>query len=205
MVAGHDAHPKGSVEWLFGQLSTPVVVGWEVVGITALMLVVVGFVASMVVLFSVGYMHGEDGIARYFALLALFTGILVFRRKRIQRQQNVELVKNQRASREARRRLKEASGHLKKDETEAFYEAVLKALTGYLVDKLNMPMADLSKESARRGLEKYEVNDDAIEEYLELADLCEMARYAPTSIEGGMEEVYSRSIKIISQLEQNLR
>ena len=46
---------------------------------------------------------------------------------------------------------------------------------------------------------------EAIEEYLELADICEMARYSPTAIEGGMEEVYSRSIKIISQLEQNLR
>ena len=152
-----------------------------------------------------GFFGSSLFVGLYAGMLGLFIVILVVRRKRILRRQNVELVKNQRASREARRRLKEASGHLKKNETEAFYEAVLKALTGYLVDKLNMPMADLSKESARRGLEKYKVNTGAIEEYLELADLCEMARYAPTSIEGGMEEVYSRSIKIISQLEQNLR
>ncbi len=141
----------------------------------------------------------------YAGIFLLFLGVLLIRRKRIQRQQNVELVKNQRASREARRRLKEAATNMKKNESEAFYEAVLKALTGYLVDKLNIPMADLSKDSARNGLQKYDVKPEAIEEYLELADVCEMARYSPTAIEGGMEEVYSRSIKIISQLEQNLR
>ncbi|MCK5462041.1 MAG: protein BatD, partial [Bacteroidales bacterium] len=130
----------------------------------------------------------------YAGLFILFIGILLIRRKRIQRQQNVELVKNQRASREARRRLKEAATHMKKNESEAFYEAVLKALTGYLVDKLNIPMADLSKDSARKGLQKYDVKPEAIEEYLELADVCEMARYSPTAIEGGMGEVYSRSI-----------
>ncbi|KPL13246.1 MAG: hypothetical protein AMS26_15190 [Bacteroides sp. SM23_62] len=141
----------------------------------------------------------------YTGLFLLFLMVLLIRRKRIQRQQNVELVKNQRASREARRRLKEASTHMKKNESEAFYEAVLKALTGYLVDKLNIPMADLSKDTARKGLQKYNVKSEAIEEYLELADICEMARYSPTATEGGMGEVYARSIKIISQLEQNLR
>lgn len=141
----------------------------------------------------------------YAGLFLLFIGMLLIRRKRIQRQQNVELVKNQRASREARRRLREAATYMKKNESEAFYEAVLKALTGYLVDKLNIPMADLSRESARKGMQKYDVKHEAIEEYLELADVCEMARYSPTAIEGGMGEVYSRSIKIISQLQQNLR
>ena len=158
-------------------------------------------------LFRIG--QGFFGSSIFYLLYAgffiLFIGVLLIRRKRIQRQQNVELVKNQRASREARRRLKEAATYMKKNESEAFYEAVLKALTGYLVDKLNIPMADLSKDSARKGLQKYDVKPEAIEEYLELADVCEMARYSPTSTEGGMGEVYSRSIKIISQLEQNLR
>jgi hypothetical protein len=94
---------------------------------------------------------------------------------------------------------------MKKHEKEAFYEAVLRALTGYLVDKLNIPMADLSKDTARKGMEKYDVKPEFVEEYLELADVCEMARYSPSGTEGGMEGIYSRSIRIISQLEQNLR
>ncbi|MCK4853621.1 MAG: protein BatD, partial [Bacteroidales bacterium] len=158
-------------------------------------------------LFRIG--QGFFGSALFFFLYAgifiLFLLVLLIRRKQIQRQQNVELVKNQRASKEARRRLKQAAAHLKKNESEAFYEAVLKTLTGYLVDKLNIPMADLSKDSARTGLQKYNVKTELIEEYLNLADTCEMARYSPTAAGGGMEEIYSRSIRIISELKQNLR
>jgi hypothetical protein len=141
----------------------------------------------------------------YAGLFLLFISILLVRRKQIQRRQNVELVKNQRASKEARRRLKEAATYMKRNESEAFYEAVLKALTGYLVDKLNIPLADLSKENARKGLQTYQVKPETIDEYLALADLCEMARYAPSATEGGMDGMYTRSIRIISQLEQNLR
>ncbi len=48
-------------------------VGWAVDGLTALMLVVVGLVAMLVMVFSAGYMAGESGLARYFAALSLFT------------------------------------------------------------------------------------------------------------------------------------
>ncbi len=141
----------------------------------------------------------------YLVSLALFLLILFIRRKRIRRMQNVELVRNRRASREASKRLKQAAGHLKQKETEAFYEAVLKALSGYLVDKLNIQLAEMSKERAREGLEGYNIAEDLIAEYFELADTCEMARYAPTSAEGKAEEVYSRSIRVIGKIEQNLR
>ncbi len=47
--------------------------GYAIDGLTAIMLVVVGFVALMVMLFSIGYMEGESGIARYYAVLSLFT------------------------------------------------------------------------------------------------------------------------------------
>ena len=94
---------------------------------------------------------------------------------------------------------------MKKKESEAFYEAVLKGLVGYLVDKLNIPVSEMSKERAREGLEKYNISEELISEYQDLADICEMARYAPTSVEGKVEEVYSRSMKVIGKIEQNLR
>jgi hypothetical protein len=134
-----------------------------------------------------------------------FILLLLLRRKRLRRMQNLELVRNQRASKEARRRLKEASAHLKKGENEAFFESVLKALEGYLVDKLNIPVSEFSKDKARDGLSGYGIGEELISEYLDLADTCEMARYAPSSVEGQVEDVYSRSMKIIGAIEQNLR
>ncbi len=63
-------------------------------------------------LFRIG--QGFFGSSLYYLLYAglflLFIGVLLIRRKRIQRQQNIELVKNQRASREARRQI-EGSGY----------------------------------------------------------------------------------------------
>ncbi len=141
----------------------------------------------------------------YLAALVIFSLVLVIRRKRVRRMQNVALVKNQRASKEARKRLKEASAHMNRNETEAFYEAVLKALVGYLVDKLSIPVSEMSKDKARAGLERYNIEENLITQYLELADICEMARYAPASAEAQVSEVYSRSIKVIGKIEQNLR
>jgi len=141
----------------------------------------------------------------YVIAFGLFLLVLVVRRKRIRRMQNQELVRNQRASKEARKRLREAAGHMKRNEPEAFYEAILKGLVGYLVDKLNISVSEMSKDRAREGLEIYKIPEELIAEYLELADICEMARYAPTSVEGKVEEVYSRSMKVIGKIEQNLR
>lgn len=63
---------SGSFTWFkIGEFA--VSLGYAVDGLTALMLVVVGFVALMVMLFSVGYMKGETGLARYYAVLSLFT------------------------------------------------------------------------------------------------------------------------------------
>ena len=48
--------------------------GWAVDTLAALMLLVVGVVALMVMVFSIGYMAEDPGWVRYFALLSLFTG-----------------------------------------------------------------------------------------------------------------------------------
>lgn len=64
---------SGGYDW-FKAGDVALRVAWSIDSLTAIMLLVVGVVATCVVLFSVGYMHGEKGWVRYFALLALFTG-----------------------------------------------------------------------------------------------------------------------------------
>jgi len=62
----------GSISWIPG--ATDIHAGWMLDGLTAVMFAVVGVIALMVVVFSIGYMHGDKGWARYFMLLSLFTG-----------------------------------------------------------------------------------------------------------------------------------
>ena len=63
----------GSVTW-FKIGSVVMNAGWAVDSLAAVMLLVVGVVALMVMIFSAGYMAGDRGWVRYYALLCLFTG-----------------------------------------------------------------------------------------------------------------------------------
>jgi NADH-quinone oxidoreductase subunit L len=66
----------GSVDWLTSVAEGGLTVGWAVDGLSAVMLVVVGLVAALVVMFSAGYMAGEGGLPRYYAALCLFTAAM---------------------------------------------------------------------------------------------------------------------------------
>ncbi len=152
-----------------------------------------------------GFLGSTVFFLLYGAAAILFVATLLIRRNRIRKLQNVELLKNQRASKEARKRLKEASVHLKNGDVEAFYEAVLKTLEGYLADKLSIPRSDLSRDTVREGLRKYDIPEDMITEYLDLADRCEMAKYSPEAVRGSMDELYSGTMSVISKMDRNLR
>jgi len=64
---------SGSIAW-FTAGEAVIGLGWALDTLSGLMLAVVGVVATCVIVFSVGYMHGDPGWSRYFALLSLFTG-----------------------------------------------------------------------------------------------------------------------------------
>jgi hypothetical protein len=118
---------------------------------------------------------------------------------------NVMLVKNKKANKFARKRLKKASAFMKQDLREAFYEELVKALWGYISDKLGIAVANLSKDRAREEMQEKNVDDESIDQVLSIIDRCEYARYAPVTEETKMDTLYSDAIKIISKLQQKLK
>jgi NADH-quinone oxidoreductase subunit L len=56
---------------VFGNL--PLHIGFDIDSLTAVMLVVVTFVSLCVHIYTIGYMHGDPGYARFFSYIALFT------------------------------------------------------------------------------------------------------------------------------------
>ncbi|AGK57458.1 NADH:ubiquinone oxidoreductase subunit L [Hyphomicrobium denitrificans 1NES1] len=69
---GHETHAVTLMRWITsGELDT----SWalKIDTLTAVMLVVVTTVSSLVHLYSIGYMHEDDSRARFFAYLSLFT------------------------------------------------------------------------------------------------------------------------------------
>ena len=71
-ISAHGENPYGVHTWISaGEFDFAV--GILMDPLTAIMLVVVSGVSLMVQVYSVGYMHGDPGYARYFAYMSLFT------------------------------------------------------------------------------------------------------------------------------------
>ena len=71
-VASLSGGTAGAFTWIrVGQ--TVLRLGYDANALSVVMLLVVGVVASCVMVFSIGYMHGDKGYVRYYALLSLFT------------------------------------------------------------------------------------------------------------------------------------
>ncbi len=141
----------------------------------------------------------------YVLSLSIFIIVFAFRRKKIKENANVMLVKNKKANKFARKRLKKASNFIKQNNKEYFYEELVKALWGYLSDKLGIPFADLSKDYARTEMIDKKVDEEYIDQILSIIDRCEYARYAPVTEETKMDTLYNDAIKVISKLQQKLK
>lgn len=141
----------------------------------------------------------------YIAGLLGFLIFFVVYRKKLRENANVALVRNKKANRVARKHLRVAEANLKKNLENDFYESVLKALWGYLSDKLGIPVANLMRETAVEELKKRNVDDQLISELLEVADQCEFARYAPAGGNQAMHDVFDKAEKVISKLEKQIK
>ncbi len=138
--------------------------------------------------------------------ILLFILFVVIWRKKIKENSNAALMKNKKATKVAQKRMKKAELFLKEKNSNAFYEEVFKALWGYLSDKLNISVSELSKETAVEALSKKGVKESTSNQFITTLNNCEFARFAP----GGnttqtMDSIYAEAIDIISIIEKELK
>lgn len=137
--------------------------------------------------------------------LVLFVLFLIFISKTRKKHGNIALMRNKRATKVARKRLKKGLLYLKTNKPDAFFEENTLALWGYLSDKFNIPRASLSKETVEEVLTSKSVNEEYIKEIVSILNDCEFARYAPGDKQHNMQKIYDDSLNIISKIEQNLK
>lgn len=109
-------------------------------------------------------------------------------------------VKSRKAGKLATKLLSSAKKHLAANNKNEFYEAVSKALFGYVADKLNIAVADLNQENIKKDLLIKNIDENIIQSLMETLDLCDMARFAPVPV--SEEEVYEKAEIIIKQIEK---
>jgi hypothetical protein len=137
------------------------------------------------------------------ALLA-FLIILFVRREHIRRNSDLTVVKNRKAGKVAVRRLVNASACLKRGEIDRFHEEILKSLWGYLSDKLNIPVSDLTRNNAVISLTEKGIGEDMIRSLTDILDKCEYARYAPSASGTEASEIYEDASLFIRSVENSI-
>lgn len=136
-------------------------------------------------------------------VVALILAITVYGRQ-VRLNADVAGRRNARASKVARKSLREAEGFMKSRKPERFYEAMLKAMWGYLGDKLSIPVSQLTRQNISQTLADRGVGEDVAGRIINVLDQCEMARYTPdSSSEASVEAVYNEATSSINELEKS--
>ncbi len=152
------------------------------------------------------FFYGSTTYWLFYIIPALiFILIFIIYRKQAAENANVSRMKTKKANKVAIKRMKLAGKLLAENKKEVFYDEVLKALWGYISDKLSIPVSRLSKDNIEEELRTYGVTQDLIKEFLDALNDCEFARFAPGDENQAMDKVYSSSIEVISKMENSIK
>lgn len=149
------------------------------------------------------------GSVFFWILLALMilgaTSVYLAFRKVAAMRADVAGTKNRRATKMAQKRLKLAGEYLDKNLYTAFYEELHKALIGFVSDKLNMDMSEISKDNIASALTEGGVSEEQTKAFTDLLDACEFARYSPDGGNEAMRSHYDAALKVISSIDFGLK
>ncbi|KAA3702275.1 protein BatD, partial [Bacteroides salyersiae] len=135
----------------------------------------------------------------------IFIVLFIVYRKQAAENANVAKMRTKKANKVATKRMKLAGKLLAENKKDAFYDEVLKALWGYISDKLNIPVSRLSKDNVEEKLRNYGVSDELIKEFLDALNECEFARFAPGDENQAMDKVYTSSLAVMSKMENSIK
>ena len=138
-------------------------------------------------------------------LLAVFISLFIIFRHRAVENANIGKMRGKRANKVAARRLRVANKLLKAGKQNEFYDEVLRALWGYVGDKLDMPVTQLSRDNISQRLTERGVENDTVTQFIGALDECEYARYAPGDASGNMNKVYDAAIQAIMKIEEFMK
>ena len=87
----------------------------------------------------------------------------------------------------------------------AFYDEMLKAVWGYLSDKLSIPTSELTRDNVETALGDRGADAELIKSFMDIISTCEFARYAPSQSDAAMDELYEQTVKAIDKMESVIR
>ena len=140
------------------------------------------------------------------ALLALlFISLFIVFRQRAIDNANIGKMRGKKANKVATKRLRTAKALMTANKPGEFYDEVLRALWGYVGDKLNMPVESLSRENISQRLTERNVSEDTVNLFIGALDECEFERYAPGDPKGNMSKTFDAAMTAIMNIEETMK
>ena len=150
-----------------------------------------------------GIFYGSTAYRVILALILLiFVALLVAFRHRALENADIVKMRSKKANKVATKRLKTANKLMQQGRQSQFYDEVLRALWGYVGDKLNIPVSELSKENIEDKLRECNIDDDTIGKFMTALDECEFERYAPGDATGNMNKTFTSAMTAITQIDE---
>ena len=120
------------------------------------------------------------------------------------RQQTIEgdeaSMRLQRATKLAKKRLRNAERHLHAGDDNLFYEEIYKALWGGIADKFNIQQSLLSSDTIRRHLEEKAVDQTLQQQILKTLEDVDFARFAPGDSSAKKQSIYNEAMDTITNI-----
>ena len=152
------------------------------------------------------FFFGSTGYWIALGVLALiFISLFVIFRQRAIENANITKRRAGKANKVATKRLKKASKLMADNKPGEFYDEVLRALWGYVGDKLNIPVEQLSHDNISQRLTERNVNEDTVSQFMGALDECEFERYAPGDPKGNMNKVFDKAMTAIEKIEETMK
>ena len=141
----------------------------------------------------------------YYAVpFLVFIVVLIAGSKRMAANHDLVRVRGRKANKIALKRMKKANKLLAEKKQGEFYDEVLRAMLGYVADKLNIPQEHLNKDNIQSELSANNVSEEHINAFIKTLNDCEFARYAPGDATANMANVYDSAIRTITQMEDTI-
>lgn len=136
-------------------------------------------------------------------VIALGVGLYI-RRDYIKKNSDIVSVKHRKAAGIAKKQLMNAEKLMAQNKKDEFYTEILTALNNYIGNKLNIPVADLSRERVQKSLQSKKVEETITSKFIATLEISEYAKYAPGAVSGDLQQVYKDTVDLIMNLEENL-
>lgn len=149
------------------------------------------------------------GSVAYYALsglpVLLFLSATLLIRRRKQELSDPFALRQKQAQKVAIQRLAVAQTHLQQNNKRAFYDEVIRAIWGYLSDRVHIPASQLDKDNIAAILQQNGATKVALDQLLQVITYCEIALFAPAAEAGTMSATYENAKNAIAKVEEDLK